>query len=156
MKDRKPPRAIAPSRVLAEARREAVLERKDECLELYMNGHSFEQIVAMLNIAESPNYTRFILYTYAYKEYCAATKARSHSLVEKAVDVARQSIAIGDSAGYRVATDVFLKVAAKLNREEYGDKASMEVTGAGGGPIQTEAEITLTAAEAYERLIKGK
>jgi hypothetical protein len=148
-------KARAPSRILAEARREAILERKDEIFELYMSGHSFEQIVGMLKLTESPNYVRHIVYVHAYKEYVSATKARSHSLVEKAVDVARQAISIGDSAGYRVATDVFLKVASKLNRDEYGDKSSMEVSGPDGGPMQVQADLTLTAEQAYERLIKG-
>lgn len=135
------------------ARRQAVLDRLDEILELYSSGHSFEQIVPLLKMTESSHFVRHVVCTYAHKEYARAAKDRAHALVEKAVDVARQSIAIGDAAGYRVAVDTFLKVASKMAPEEYGDKARIEHTGADGGPMQ--AEVTLTAAEAYERLIKG-
>jgi hypothetical protein len=151
----KAPKSYSPNRALAVARREALMERKDEIFELYMSGHSFEQIVGMLKMTESPNYVRSTLHMYAYEDYVVATRARSHALVEKAVDVARQAISIGDSGGYRVATDVFLKVAGKLNREDYGDKGSMEVTGKGGGPIAMAA-ATLTDEQLMELIAKSK
>jgi hypothetical protein len=95
-------------------RRQAVLDRLDEILELYSSAHSFEQIVGMLQIAESPNYVRNVVMDSAYKQYTLAHRARAHTMVEKAVDVARQAISIGDSGGYRVATDSAPHVATSV------------------------------------------
>lgn len=136
------------------ARRDAVLERRDEIFELYMAGHGFKTIVEMLGIHESPNYVRFTLRAEAHKEYLEAHTARAHSLVEEAVDTARLGRALGDAAGLRVAADTFLKVAGKLAPTQYGDKAQIELSGKDGGPI--EANMSVSPAEAYERLIKGK
>jgi hypothetical protein len=63
---------------------------------------------------------------------------------------------IGDAAGYRVAIDVNLKVAAKIAPREYGDTSKLELTGKNGGALQIKADLTLTAEQAYERLIKGE
>ena len=135
-------------------RRQAVLDRLDEILELYSSAHSFEQIVGMLQIAESPNYVRNVVMDSAYKQYTLAHRARAHTMVEKAVDVARQAISIGDSGGYRVATDVFLKVAAKLSPEDYGDKSRVEHTGKNGGAIKMIASA-LTDDQLAELIAKG-
>jgi hypothetical protein len=139
-----------------DARRSAVLERKDEFLELYMNGCSFAQAVELLDVKESPNYVRLVITKHCREEFVLAQRARAHSLVEQAVDVARMAVKLGDSGGFRVATDAMFKAAGKLAPEEYGDKSQLAVTGAGGGALEIKADLTLTAAEAYERLIRGK
>lgn len=150
----KPPLVHEQLRQQREMRRQKVLDRLDEILELYALGHSFEQIIGLLQLNESPNYVRQILQTTCYKEFVAAYKNRAHSLVEKAVDVARQSIAIGDAAGYRVAVDTFLKVAAKLSPEDYGDKSRVEHTGRDGGPIKLQAS-TLSDDELAAIVARG-
>lgn len=140
----------------ARVRREAILARKDEMLELYMGGYGFKAIVEMLGMDESPNFVRMILSSdqSTRQEYIQAHISRAHTLVEEAVDTARLGRAIGDAAGLRVATDTFLKVATKIAPAEYGDKTNVELTGKGGGPV--EANMTVSPAEAYEKLIKGK
>lgn len=140
----------------ARLRREAILARKDEMLELYMGGYGFKAIVEMLGIHESPNFVRMILSSDpgTRQEYIEAHISRAHTLVEEAVDTARLGKAIGDAAGLRVATDTFLKVATKIAPAQYGDKASLELSGKDGGPI--EANMSVSPAEAYEKLIKGK
>jgi hypothetical protein len=80
---------------------------------------------------------------------------RAHNLVDAALDYGRSAAAIGDSSGLKVAIDVNLKVAAKLNAAAYGDKSKVELTGANGGPLEMKADLSLTAEQAYERLIKG-
>lgn len=140
----------------ARARREAILARKDEMLEMYMSGYGFRSIVEMLGINESPNFVRMILGSdpSTRKEYIEAHISRAHTLVEEAVDTARMGKALGDAAGLRVAADTMLKVAGKIAPTQYGDKASLELTGKDGGPV--EANMTVSPAEAYEKLIKGK
>lgn len=44
--------------------------------------------------------------------------------------------------------------AAKIAPKQYGDKVQQEVTGANGGPVQIKADMTLSPAEAYERMIR--
>jgi hypothetical protein len=133
----------------------AVLERQDEIFELYMCGHSFEVAVQMLGMTESPNYVRLKLWEHAHDQYLMATKARAHNLVEKAVDVASLSTRLGDAAGMRVAVDTYLKVASKISPEDYGDKTKIEHTGKDGGPIETKADLTLSPADAYEKMVRG-
>lgn len=145
----------AMQRDAAQMRLQAVLDRRDEIFELFMCGHSFEVAVQMLGINESPNYVRLKLWEHAHDEYLMATKARAHNLVEKAVDVATMSTKLGEAAGMRVAVDTYLKVAAKINSEDYGDKARVEHTGKDGGPIQTKGDLTLSPADAYEKMVRG-
>jgi hypothetical protein len=45
--------------------------------------------------------------------------------------------------------------AAKLAPKKYGDKIAQEVSGPGGGPIKSESTVTLSAEEAYKRLLNG-
>lgn len=45
--------------------------------------------------------------------------------------------------------------ASKLAPKKYGDKVQQELTGADGGPIKTESNVTLSAEEAYKRLLNG-
>lgn len=46
--------------------------------------------------------------------------------------------------------------ASKLKPRSYGEKIQQEVSGPGGGPIQTKADLTLTPSDAYQRLLHGK
>lgn len=46
--------------------------------------------------------------------------------------------------------------ASKLKPRSYGDKIQQEVTGAGGGPLQVKADVTLSPSDAYQRLLHGK
>ena len=120
------------------ARREAILVRKDEMLELYMAGYGFRSIVDSLGINESPNFVRLVLSSdpSTRREYIEAHISRAHTLVEEAVDTARMGKALGDAAGLRVAADTMLKVASKIAPTQYGDKASLELTGKDGGPVK--------------------
>lgn len=38
---------------------------------------------------------------------------------------------------------------------DWSDKSSVELTGANGGPIKSESSVTLTAEEAYKRMLNG-
>jgi phosphoheptose isomerase len=55
-----------------------------------------------------------------------------------------------------VAIDTHFKMAAKLNAAAYGDTSKVELTGKDGGAVEIKADMTITAEQAYERLIKGK
>lgn len=140
----------------AQVRLDALMERADEILELYMAGYSFEMSLQAIGFNESPHYARYNLWLHAKEKYMAATKARSHQLVEKAVDVGRMAISLGDAGGMRVAVDTFLKVAGKINPDEFGEKSKIEHTGKDGGPIETKADLTLSPSEAYLKMVGGR
>jgi hypothetical protein len=60
----------------------------------------------------------------------------------------------GDMLGHRkLQIETRLKLLAKWHPKKYGEK--VEHTGAGGGPIQHEATVTMTAEEAYKRMLGG-
>jgi hypothetical protein len=87
--------------------------------------------------------------------YANANILRSHNLIDAALDYGRQAAAIGDASGLKAAIDTNLKIAAKLN-SAYNDKASLELTGKDGGALEIKADLSLTAEQAYERLIRGE
>ncbi len=45
--------------------------------------------------------------------------------------------------------------AAKIAPRQYGDKVTQEHTGPEGGPVQIKADLTISPAEAYEKMIRG-
>lgn len=51
----------------------------------------------------------------------------------------------------KAAGDLWLKLAAKTDPRRYGEKATLELTGAEGGPVETV--VKMDPAEAYRRAI---
>ena len=133
-----------------------VLIIADEVFDRYVYGESFQAIADTLPFNVPGWKLRQILMESeeTRETYANANILRSHNLVESALDFGRAAAAQGDAAGYKVAIDTNLKVAAKLNAA-YNDKASLELTGRNGGALEIKADLTLTAEQAYERLIKG-
>ena len=71
----------------------------------------------------------------------------------------------GEATGYRLngehiqrsklRVETRLKLLAKWSPKKYGDRVHQEITGADGGAIKTETNVTLSAEEAYKRMIDG-
>ena len=141
-----------------EATKHHVLAMAEDIFERYMAGESMRLIAESMPFKISSNRLRDILLNNpdTREAYADIHIHRSHSLVEAAVDYAREAGMLGDAAGLRVAIDANLKVAAKINARDYGDKSKVELTGKDGGSLELKADLTLTAEQAYERLIKGK
>lgn len=148
-----------PEREAAEKLKANVLAVADEIFDRYVWGESMQSIADSLpfkiqgwklrNIVMESEETREL--------YENANILRSHNLIEAALDYGRTAAALGDAAGLRVAVDTNLKIAAKLN-SEYNDKASLELTGKGGGPVKllalTDDELTRIAAQAASKAAK--
>lgn len=147
-----------PRRDAAAELRANVLERAQEVFDRYVNGESYHAIAITMPFEVAGWKLRSILMENDQtKEMFSNVLAfRAHALVEQAIDHGRMAAAIGDSAGLRAAIDVNLKVAAKLAPREYGDTSKLELTGKNGGALEIKADLTLTAEQAYERLIKGQ
>jgi hypothetical protein len=146
-----------PERDAAEVLREQVLGVADEVFDRYVWGESFQAIADTLDFKVAGWKLRAILMEHetTKETYAKIGALRAHNLVDAAIDYGRSAAAIGDAAGFRVAVDTNLKVAAKLNVMDYGDKSKLELTGKNGGAIEVKADLTLTAEQAYERMVKG-
>ncbi len=126
--------------------RELAHTNADLLMDLYVQGWSFQRMAQELEtkfpeVAISPSRLRnAVLESQRGRElYAAAMVDRSHMLVEAALDAADKAARTGDSGGFRTAADIRLKVAAKLNPKEYGEKSSVMLHGTGkDGAIKTE------------------
>lgn len=133
-----------------------VLAVSDEVFDRYVLGEPFEQIAQTLDFFIQGWKLREVLMVVRPDRYPTIGIDRAHHLVESSIEYARKAAAIGDAAGLRVAIDTNLKVAAKLNAADYGEKTKVELTGKDGKALEIKADLSLTAEQAYERLIKGK
>lgn len=134
---------------------EHVASRAAELIDRYVQGESMDSLAATLPVKVSGWSLRNLLAenpetALAYK---SANLNRAHALVERSLELAQKAGELGEAAGYRVAVDTYIKVAGKLAPEVYGEKQRVELTGADGGAIETKADVTLSPADAYERLI---
>jgi len=146
-----------PERDAAEVLREQVLAVADDVFDRYVWGESFQAIADTLDFTVAGWKLRQILMEHESTRdtFAKIGSLRAHNLVDAAIDYGRRAASIGDAAGFRVAVDTNLKVAAKLNVLDYGDKSKLELTGKNGGAIEVKADLTLTAEQAYERMVKG-
>ena len=146
-----------PERTAAQQLKADVLAVADEVFDRYVWGESFQAIADTLPFKVAGWKLRQILMDSeeTRETYANANILRSHNLIDAALDYGRQAAAIGDAAGLKAAIDTNLKIAAKLNAA-YNDKATVEHTGKNGGAIEIMADLSLTAEQAYERLIKGQ
>lgn len=147
-----------PERTAAEQLKADVLSVADEVFDRYVWGESFQAIADSLPFNIAGWKLRQILMDSdeTSEQYAMAGIERAHNLVDAALDYGRQAAAIGDASGLKAAIDTNLKVAAKLHASAYGDKTKVEHTGANGKAIEIKADLSLTAEQAYERLIKGE
>jgi hypothetical protein len=146
-----------PERTAAEKLKAGVLEVADEVFDRYVWGESFQEIADTLPFKIAGWKLRQILMDSeeTADQYAMSGIERAHSLVDAALQYGRRAAAIGTESGLKAAIDVNLKVASKLHASAYGDKTKVEHTGANGKAIEIKADLSLTAEQAYERLIKG-
>jgi len=147
-----------PQRTAAEQIKADVLAVADQVFDRYVWGESLQVIADSLPFKVQGWKLRQILMDSeeTRDQYAMAGIERAHNLVDAALDYGRTAAAIGDAAGLRTAIDTNLKVASKLHAAAYGDKSKVEHTGANGKAIEIKADLSLTAEQAYERLIKGE
>lgn len=147
-----------PERTAAEQLKADVLSVADEVFDRYVWGESFQAIADSMPFKVPGWKLRQILMDSdeTCEQYSMAGIERAHNLVDAALDYGRKAAAIGDASGLKAAIDTNLKVAAKLHASAYGDKTKVEHTGANGKAIEIKADLSLTAEQAYERLIKGE
>ena len=77
-------------------------------------------------------------------QYAKACEARTQYLADELIDIADDEA--GDVQRDRLRVDTRKWVLSKLVPKKYGNKVTAEVTGADGGPIQTEELSTMEIA----------
>ena len=134
-----------------------VLKHSDDVFDRYVYGESFQAISESLPFKIQGWKLRDMLMSMdeTKETYARSGILRSHNLIDASIDYGRKAASIGDAAGLRVAVDTNMKVAAKLNAFDYGDKSKLELTGKNGGALEIKADLTLTAEQAFERMVKG-
>jgi len=143
-----------PERDAAAELKANVMAVADEVFDRYVWGESFQAIADSLDFKIAGWKLRQIVMDSeeTSERYTMIGIERAHNLVDAALDYGRTAAAIGDSSGLKVAIDVNLKVAAKLNAAAYGDKSKVELTGANGGPVKllamTDEQLLEIAAKA--------
>lgn len=93
---------------------------------------------------------RWVVENQAFREqYEAARQIQAETMADEIVSIAdgkglegEQLVAL--SARDRLRVDSRKWVASKLLPKKYGDKITQEHTGAGGGPIQSQATVDVT------------
>lgn len=149
-----------PERTAAEQLRADVLAVADTVFDRYVWGESFQAIADTLPFKIQGWRLRQILMDSkeTSERYATVGIERAHNLVDAALDYGRQAAAIGDASGLKVAIDTNLKVAAKLNAADYGDKSKVELTGENGGPVKllamTDEELMKIAAQGLKQELK--
>lgn len=147
-----------PIREAAAKLKREVLDQADDIFDRYISGQSLETIGRSLPSKIAGWKLRDILMNSdeTREHYANTVIYRAHALVEQAIEHGVNAAAIGDAAGLRTAIDVNLKVASKLAPRDYGDTRKVELTGKDGAALEIKADLSLTAEQAYERLIKGE
>lgn len=154
---RKVPLHKIPQHIENEEIKAKLLKHVDAIFEQFAEGKSLAEIckslpikiayIKMVNLLSTMEETREI--------YANAKVIRSHYMADESLELGRLAAKIGDAAGYRVAIDTNMKIAAALNPTDYGTR-KVELTGKDGGALEVKADLSLTAEQAYERLIKGE
>jgi hypothetical protein len=136
---------VAPAPVLTTA--DAVYDNFKKILEIYVSGYSLRAAIESVLPGVSVAAARAAIHANEYMRplWLAANEARAVGFVESAGDVAM----VLQASDPKAAGDLFLKLASKVDPKRWGDKATIEHTGADGGPI--ESTVTLTPGEAYKR-----
>jgi len=131
--------------------------RSDEILDLVASGFSFAHIAKVISeqSAWPVSAARLRRAMLTDESSCAAMLAamrdKAHAMIEHAGDMVQASATAGE---YDKSGKLALALAEKIAPELYGAKRTVELTGAGGGPVRTE--VVQTPEEAYRMMVEGQ
>lgn len=84
--------------------------------------------------------------------------ARAAALIDRATQAADDAIDSASPAfpaGFGTGAKILITLAEKLDKANWGTVKGVELTGKNGGPVEVKADMTLSPADAYERMVKG-
>lgn len=151
--------AVEPPPVeVAESDDAKVFKVFDDILRMIAGGSSLWRASASKLPGIDPARVRMIIHRHPdlLSRWNAIREYRADYWFESACDSAfalRTDTDHNGNAKHKEAAEIALKIAAKLDPANYGDKSSVAHTGANGGAI--ESVVTLTPGEAYRKMLGG-
>lgn len=111
---------------------DCIRDRIDEVFTRWEAGESMRSIAESMPIHVTPSTISYVMRSTPewMMRYEAAQEFRAQELIERTVRIAEKGEQLGDAAGLRVASDTYMKLAAKLAPNKYGDKAQLQISGA--------------------------
>lgn len=128
----------------------------DAILALYVEGFSFRAIVEQLQLPLTGSQVRKALMRDHIERWDEAVVERAHELIERNGEHAASAASTGEASGFKAAAEINFKLAALYDSRRFGDKRTIELTGANGGALKVEADIKLSPDEAYKRMLRGE
>jgi hypothetical protein len=131
-----------------------IISRIDDLIDLWLQGVPLKKAAEQLFLPPS---THIAVYQMPETRELmrAARETKAALLVDDALEWAGEAGASGtsmlDSSLMSLGVNTNLKVASKLDPKTWGDKTQMELSGG----VQVEQNLSITPAEAYERMLKG-
>lgn len=149
-------------------------ELADTICERLMDGESLRAICDSEGFPKRTTVFRWLaIHPLFSDKYAKAKQEQAEALADEIMDIAddgRNDYMArldkeGNETGYMVNGEAIARsrlrvdsrkwVASKLLPKKYGEFTRTEVTGADGGPISTESNVTLTPSDAYMRMINA-
>ena len=146
-------------------------ELADRICEQLADGNSLRSICQAEGMPNRSTVARWLATNEQFRDqYAHACEMRQEELFDQIIEIADTpqigSKSVSKATGLEITeADMIehrrLQVEArkwalgKMAPKKYGDKVQQELTGADGGPIKTESNVTLSAEEAYKRLLNG-
>lgn len=134
-----------------------VLVRIDSIVAHWAAGDTFATIVESLKlkITKDELRRRIVHDSELRAKLNSVHEARAYALIEKAQERAEDAAETGDPSGLIGGAKILIGLAEKYDKASWGNTKSVELTGKGGGPIQTQGDMTISPADAYEKMVKG-
>lgn len=146
-------------------------ELADRICEQLADGNSLRSICQAEGMPNRSTVARWLATNEQFRDqYAHACEMRQEELFDQIIEIADTPMvgqkSVSKATGLEITeADMIehrrLQVEArkwtlgKMAPKKYGDKVQQELTGADGGPIKTESNVTLSAEEAYKRLLNG-
>ena len=139
---------------------DVVVMYMDKIVAYWAGGLSFNKITKELNVPITAGQLRArIVHDKDLRDKLNAVhEARSFSIVDEATAAAERAIDQSSplsTAGYTSGAKILLTVAEKTDPKNWAAPSKVELTGKNGGPVEVKADMTLSPADAYERMVKG-
>lgn len=127
----------------------------DRILEYWLQGMSLRQAAEYLFLPGHNVYPYLTVNEPNRSKYLAAKRLKALQQIDKANELAEFAAQKGqdmiDPTLINMAINHFVKSSAKLAPEDWGDKSQLELS----GNVKVEQNLSITPADAYERMLKG-
>lgn len=132
---------------------ELIVSQADEIIDLWLQGKSLRQAAEELFLPGDRVYSLLRTNEVFRSKYLAAREVKGAMLADRAMEWAEEAgskgVAMLDSALINTGVSNHFKAASKLDPTNWGDKTQLQLS----GQVKVEQDLTVSPAEAYERMI---